>query len=166
MTSPNGGNEITRRTFLGRIIGIISGVIAAAVATPLVGYFLSPMWKKDTPTLTAIAGVSEIPIGEPTYVTYEERVRQGWYTTTLSKGAWVVNKDGNEFVLFDPRCTHLNCPYYWDKANNRFQCPCHDGRFDINGNVIGGPPPRPLDKIPFHIDNGIIVVGGTTRVGT
>jgi len=55
---------------------------------------------------------------------------------------WILNKDGKNFVVFDPRCTHLNCPYYWDKQANRFHCPCHDGRFDIDGNVIGGPPPR------------------------
>ena len=93
-------------------------------------------------------------------MTYEERIRDGWYISTLSKGAWVVTKDGKEFVAFDPHCTHLNCPYYWDKEKKRFQCPCHDGRFDIDGKVIGGPPPRPLDRLEIIIQDGNILSTG------
>ncbi len=155
-----GDNQISRRKFLGYIIGGISGVVAAAVATPLVGYFLSPAWKKKKTLLTPIANVNDIPAGQPLYVTYEQRVRDGWYISTLSKGAWVVNKDGKEIIVFDPRCTHLNCPYYWDKEKQIFYCPCHDGRFDIDGNVTGGPPPRPLDRLEFSIEDGNILVSG------
>ncbi len=163
MASNAGNTQITRRKFLGRIIAGISGVIGVAVASPLIGYFLSPAWKKSSSQFTPIARVSDIPAGQPTFVTYEEREKDGWYISTLSKGAWVVNKDGKEFIVYDPRCTHLNCPYYWDKQNNRFQCPCHDGRFDIDGNVIGGPPPRPLDRLEFRIEEGTILVGGIIR---
>ncbi len=157
--NPN-GREVSRRRFLGFLIGGISGVVGVAVATPLIGYFLSPAWRKSKPLLTPIATTDEIPVGQPIYVTYEQRIRDGWYVTTLSKGAWVVNKDNNEFVIFDPRCTHLNCPYYWDKEEEIFKCPCHDGRFDIDGNVTGGPPPRPLDRLEFTIEEGNLNVTG------
>ncbi len=156
--------QITRRKFLANVVGAIGGVIAAVVAVPLIGYFLSPTWGKSKPLLTPIANTSQIPIGEPTFVTYEERIRDGWYISTLSKGAWVVNKD-SEFIIFDPRCTHLNCPYYWDKQRQIFQCPCHDGRFDINGNVLGGPPPRPWDRLAFTIENDTILVGDIIKAG-
>ena len=152
--------EVTRRKFFSYIIGGISGLIAAVVAVPLVGYFLSPAWKKTTPLLTPIARTSDIPVGQPTFVTYEQRIRDGWYISTLSKGAWVVNKDNNEFIAFDPRCTHLNCPYYWDKEKQLFHCPCHDGSFDIDGNVVGGPPPRPLDRLKITIEGENILASG------
>lgn len=158
-------NGITRRSFLARIIAIISGIIGVAVATPLIGYFLSPAWKRTVTPFTAIARTGDIPRGEPAFVTYEERARDGWFVSTLSKGAWVVNKDGKEFIVLDPRCTHLNCPYYWDKDNKRFQCPCHDGRFDIDGNVTGGPPPRPLDRLESRLEGDVILVGGVVRSG-
>jgi menaquinol-cytochrome c reductase iron-sulfur subunit len=135
------------------------------VASPLIGYFLSPAWKKSTPLLTPIARTSDIPIGQPTFVTYEQRIRDGWYISTLSRGTWVVNKDGKQFIAFDPRCTHLNCPYYWDKEKQQFLCPCHDGLFDIDGNVTGGPPPRPLDRLEITIDEGNIMVSGELITG-
>ncbi len=160
MASEEDNKQITRRRFLGYVIGGISGIIGAAIATPLIGYFLSPAWKKSNPLLTPIAEVSNIPIGEPTYITYEQRLRDGWYITTLSRGAWVVNKGQNDINVFDPHCTHLNCPYYWDKEKQIFQCPCHGGEFDINGNVLAGPPPRPLDRLEFDIEKGTIVVTG------
>ncbi len=80
MDSRSSSAPVTRRRFLGYVIGGVSGVIAAAVATPLIGYFVSPIWKKSKPIGSPIARVNEIPIGEPKFVTYEERVRDGWGT--------------------------------------------------------------------------------------
>ncbi len=96
-----GKTQISRRKFLGYAIGGIGGIIGAVVAWPLVGYFLSPAWRKSTPSLIPVARTSDIPIGEPTFVTYEEGIRDGWYVSTLGKGAWVVNKGGTEFIVFD-----------------------------------------------------------------
>ena len=158
MSNGSSKTEISRRKFLSYIVGGIGGAIGAVIATPLVGYFLSPAWKKSAPLLTPIARTTDIPVGQPTFVTYEHRVRDGWYISTLSKGSWIVSKDGTEFTAFDPRCTHLNCPYFWDKEKKVFLCPCHDGVFDIDGNVLSGPPPRPLDKLKVTIDNGTILI--------
>ncbi len=83
MVSNAGDTQITRRKFLGRIIASIGGVIGVAVAFPLIGYFLSPAWKKSTTQFTVIARVVDIPVGQPTFVTYEERARDGWYVSTL-----------------------------------------------------------------------------------
>jgi len=151
--------QTKRRRLLSYVIGAIIAVLIVAVGIPLVGYFLSPAWKKSTPTLTPVASTTDIPVGVPTFVTYEERVRDGWYVSTLSEGTWVVNKDNQEIIAFDPHCTHLRCPYYWDDGCNCFHCPCHEGLFDISGRVIGGPPPRPLDRLEVSIEDGTILVG-------
>lgn len=157
--------QMSRRKFLGYLIGGIGGVIGVVVATPLVGYFLSPAWGKSKSLLTPIARTSDIPVGVPTFVTYEERMRDGWFVSTSSKGAWVVTRDGKEFIVFDPRCTHLNCPFYWDKQKEIFLCPCHDGRFDIDGNVTGGPPPRPLDRLEVMVKDDTILLSGRIATG-
>ena len=151
--------QVSRRKFLKGIFGAISGVIGVTIATPLIGYFLSPAWRKRKKIPVAIARIKDIPVNQPTFVTYEERTNDGWYVTTLSKGAWIVNKDNKDVTVFDPRCTHLNCPYYWDKKAKIFNCPCHDGKFDIDGNVIGGPPPRPLDRIQIDVAEDTIFTG-------
>ena len=55
-------------------------------------------------------------------------------------------------------CTHLGCTVYWEKDKKEFYCPCHQGRFDQNGNVISGPPPRPLDSYRVEIeDNNVFI---------
>ena len=51
--------------------------------------------------------------------------------------------DGN-IVAFVPNCTHHLCLYDWDSARTQFRCRCHPGTFDVEGRVLGGPPPRPL----------------------
>lgn len=50
-------------------------------------------------------------------------------------------------------CTHLGCTVYWEKDNKEFYCPCHQGRFDQDGNVVSGPPPRALDSYKVEIQD-------------
>ena len=64
-----------------------------------------------------------------------------------SGGAWLVLAPDGTVTAFDPRCTHAACLYDWDPANQRFDCRCHDGWFDLTGKVISGPPPRPLNRM-------------------
>lgn len=55
--------------------------------------------------------------------------------------------DGN-YYAFEQQCTHLTCPVFYAKENDRIECPCHEGGFDVHtGNVLYGPPPRPLGQI-------------------
>lgn len=56
-------------------------------------------------------------------------------------------------------CTHFGCPVEWREADGRYQCPCHDGRYDADGRVLQGPPPRPLRKIPVRIEGDELVLG-------
>jgi Rieske Fe-S protein len=166
MKSEDNIEGISRRKFLGNAVKGIGGIIALAVATPLAGYFLSPIWKKSKPELTPIGTVSQIPENIPTYVTYELRVRDGWYVTTVSQAVWAVNKGNGNLTIFDPRCTHLNCPYYWDDKKNLFTCPCHGGVYSIDGKVLAGPPPRPLDRLEYVIQDGTILLSGKIIRGT
>jgi cytochrome b6-f complex iron-sulfur subunit len=56
-------------------------------------------------------------------------------------------------------CTHLGCLVKYDKERQIFICPCHAGVFDLEGNVISGPPPRPLEKFAVRVDGDNIVIG-------
>ncbi|RME66309.1 MAG: hypothetical protein D6778_04940 [Nitrospirae bacterium] len=58
-----------------------------------------------------------------------------------------------------PVCTHLGCLVNWNYLKGEFQCPCHGGRYDIKGRVIGGPPPRPLTRLPLKIEGEKVLVG-------
>lgn len=62
-------------------------------------------------------------------------------------------------VVFSSVCTHLGCMVNWDNNKKEFLCPCHGGKYDINGEVISGPPPGPLMKLPLEIRDGKVYVG-------
>lgn len=59
----------------------------------------------------------------------------------------LLGRRDDELVAFDARCTHLACPVAYDKTSNGFACPCHGGKFDCDGKVTAGPPPRPLVQL-------------------
>ncbi len=157
--------EVTRRQFLTYIVAGSAGLIAAALATPVAGYFFSPAWKKQPTQTVPVTQTSQIPVGQPTFIRFEQRVPDAWVVTTESEGVWVVTKDGKNFTVFDPHCTHLRCPYSWDDSQKMFVCPCHGGKFDIDGKVLAGPPPRPLDRLEFLIQQGEIELTGNIVKG-
>jgi quinol---cytochrome c reductase iron-sulfur subunit, bacillus type len=72
---------------------------------------------------------------------------------------YVVNNGNADFTIFDDHCTHLGCPFDWNKGDGKFECPCHNGVFDAQGRVLGGPPSRPLDRYEYKVENGVLFVG-------
>jgi nitrite reductase/ring-hydroxylating ferredoxin subunit len=82
------------------------------------------------------------------------------YPTENDTAILVRDRDG-EYYAYGQKCTHLTCPVYYEKQRNRLECPCHEGGFDVKtGNVLYGPPPRPLDKIEIEV-----VVGEVWAIG-
>jgi Rieske Fe-S protein len=89
------------------------------------------------------------------------------YPTTKDSAILVRTLDG-ELHAFGQKCTHLSCPVYFERAHQRLECPCHDGAFDVKtGNVLFGPPPRPLDPIKLEVrpDGEVWAVGREASSG-
>ena len=73
------------------------------------------------------------------------------YPTTNDSAILIRTLDG-ELHAFGQKCTHLSCPVYFERAHQHLECPCHEGAFDAKtGNVLYGPPPRPLDPIKLEV---------------
>lgn len=71
--------------------------------------------------------------------------------------AILIRAADSKYYAFEQKCTHLTCPVYYAKENDRIECPCHEGGFDVHtGNVLYGPPPRPLGRIEIEERNGQI----------
>jgi Rieske Fe-S protein len=70
----------------------------------------------------------------------------------------LINTINNELLAFNAVCTHLNCTVQYDPLARYIWCACHNGHFDLNGNVISGPPPRPLEKYNVNIRGEDVVV--------
>ncbi len=70
-----------------------------------------------------------------------------------------LKKDDKGLAVFSPFCTHLGCLVKWNNIQKEFICACHGGRFDVEGKVIAGPPPMPLERLPFDIKDGKVYIG-------
>lgn len=165
-------NAISRRNLLKYSIGGIASLIFAALAAPLARYFFSPALESaEGGEWMVIARTTEIPVGKPMRVEYEERKKDSWIVTTRRKAAWIVTQDGQNFTVYDPHCTHLGCPYTWmetgewNKGQPHFHSPCHDGIFAFDGTVVSGPPPRPLDRVLSKVEGDAIMVKDVVILG-
>lgn len=73
----------------------------------------------------------------------------------------MVRTSGENFVAYSQKCTHLSCPVHFSNTTRRLECPCHEGAFSVEtGEVIKGPPPRPLPRIVLERQNGVLVATG------
>ncbi len=153
------GDEIGRRKFLTGIIGVVAGAVAALVGLPAIGYLISPGIKKQNEDQWLTLGpVSALQPGVPTGFPFSRRIRDGWVESTQTGVAYVVTEDGQDFKVFSNACTHLACRVTWNEERGGFFCPCHDGLFGLNGEVLEGPPPRPLDQFETKLENGQIAI--------
>lgn len=76
------------------------------------------------------------------------------YPTERDSAILIRTADG-AYRAYGQKCTHLSCPVYYSRDHHRLECPCHEGAFDVaTGNVLYGPPPRPLDKIEVEMRDG------------
>ncbi|OGS04707.1 MAG: hypothetical protein A3G41_00420 [Elusimicrobia bacterium RIFCSPLOWO2_12_FULL_59_9] len=144
-------NEVSRRTFLQWIIASLSAAIGLVLGGTGTGYFLSPAFKKEDEGWIDVGSVREVSRGAPVKLEFTQRKKDGWMTVETRSSAWFLTSNGRDFVAFDPRCTHLGCPYRWDADKKQFLCPCHTATFAVDGRVVSGPPPRPLDRFPVKV---------------
>lgn len=80
---------------------------------------------------------------------------------TEKDSAILIRTETGEFHAYGQKCTHLACPVYFERQHKRLECPCHEGAFDVTtGNVLYGPPPRPLDVIEIEMRNGEVWATG------
>jgi len=69
--------------------------------------------------------------------------------------AILIRTADGTYHAYGQQCTHLSCPVYYARDHQRLECPCHEGAFDAaTGNVLYGPPPRPLDVIEVDVRDG------------
>jgi len=94
-----------------------------------------------------IIAADQIAVGEAHYFKYPE-----------DDHAILLRLGEDRYVAYNGICTHLSCEVYWDANERQLICPCHNGLFDAeSGDVVAGPPPRPLPKIELEHRNGMIV---------
>jgi menaquinol-cytochrome c reductase iron-sulfur subunit len=151
--SPVAG-ETARRTFLAQVIGACIAFVGALLGIPAIGAIVGPALKPQETQWLSLGSPDTFQEGIPKAVNLTVVIRDGWIETTSVKGTWVVRQPGGQFVVFNGRCTHLGCAYSWQPEQGQFACPCHAGVFGVDGKVLAGPPPRPLDRLETRLEGG------------
>lgn len=166
---PELSSDISRRKFLTSSILLLSGAMSSVLGWNIGRYFISPAWKRIKEEWVEVVSLEALPKGIPTKMDYIQRKTDGWMMVEGMNSVWLLRED-DKITAFNPKCTHLGCPYHWDDEKNVFVCPCHTAVFSKTGEVISGPPPRPLDHFPVKVENGTVIIlpdskGGTSNEG-
>ncbi|HKE22710.1 MAG TPA: Rieske (2Fe-2S) protein [Bryobacteraceae bacterium] len=95
-----------------------------------------------------IAAMDAIPVGGVKMFSYP----------TANDPCILVRLAVDRFVAFSQKCTHLSCAVYFEREQNRLECPCHQGFFSIeDGSVLQGPPQRPLPRVVLEKQDALLV---------
>jgi cytochrome b6-f complex iron-sulfur subunit len=134
-----------RRSFLGLAwLGI--GFAALGEGAWIVASFLKPRPR-------ALKGGGNLVVAGPS-----DGFARGSVTAFPAGKFYLVRLQDGGFLALHRQCTHLGCSVPWDEASGRFACPCHASVFDLRGDVLAPPAPRPLDLFAVRIENGIVKV--------
>jgi cytochrome b6-f complex iron-sulfur subunit len=129
-------------------VWLLLGGVALAEAVWVVSDFFKPRRRRATDdSASSVIVAGPIDRFEPGSVTAFPEGR--FYLARLADGG---------FLALHRECTHLGCTVPWVAAEDRFVCPCHASSFDITGDVLSPPAPRPLDIFPVRIENDIVKV--------
>jgi menaquinol-cytochrome c reductase iron-sulfur subunit len=159
---PDEKKQISRRDFMKITIGAIGGLIGLGFGIPAIGYILTPaLAKGQTQQWIQLGSTSKIELGKPTLFKFKVSRQTGWITNEEELSVYILTEDGREFAAMSNVCTHLGCRIRWITDQNQYVCPCHNGVFDKNGNVVSGPPPRSLDTYQTKVENDqLFILGG------
>jgi len=137
---------MNRRNVLKTILSFIPLGVAGAGFAAMGIRFITPVKRKYERRIFTLH-LNELPLNE-------SRI----FHDLKGKELMMVRTGEQEIKALSTVCTHLGCSVKWQKDKGQFYCPCHNARFDKNGEVLEGPPPAPLDtyKVEIAGDNVFI----------
>jgi cytochrome b6-f complex iron-sulfur subunit len=146
-SAPPAGEATSRRSFLTWLSRAFLGLWGLGAAGVVGAYLKAPERRESAGGRIVKAGqLDEFRVGEG------RLVRHG--VTPF----YLVRVDETRVVALSAVCTHVRCILGFDRERRGLVCPCHDGRFDLAGNVLSGPPPRPLPSYEVSVRAGEVFV--------
>ena len=141
----------TRRRFTTWLLSTSLGAFAVSVLYPITRYLVPPSIGESSAASVTLALKPD-----------ELKPNTGQIVKFGSRPAIVIRTPAGELRAFSAVCTHLNCTVQYRPDLGNIWCACHNGRFDLKGQNIAGPPPRPLDAYVVNVRGAQIVVSKAT----
>jgi len=125
-----------------------SGIIASLAS------FLYPVAKFLRPPRVPEAPVNEVRVPGASQITPNTAriVKFG------TRPVLLIRVNETKWRAFGATCTHLNCTVQYRSESQQIWCACHNGFYDLNGRVVSGPPPRPLDEFVVRARGDEVVI--------
>lgn len=139
----------SRRRLLSRLMRLLGGVAVLEAGWVAMSVLASGRRKKP-----AADGPGVIIAGPV------DRFEPGSVTAFADGKFYLARLEDGGFLALHRKCTHLGCSVPWIVDEQRFACPCHASAFNIRGDVVNAPAPRPLDLF------AVVIIEGVVRVDT
>lgn len=143
---PEYSDKKSRRDFLNYILSVGFLGWMGAILYPLYSYLVPP----KSPDVD----VSNISIGKASEM---ENNSSKMFKIGNKPGILIKTNEG-ELKAFSATCTHLDCTVQLKKDENLIWCACHNGKYDLNGSNVSGPPPKPLTRFNVVVQKDEIFV--------
>ena len=140
-------NQTSRRGFLNKL-WVMLGIVALGELLWMAFSFIrpkkGPLSENPATTIMSAGSIESFSAGS---------------VTAFQRGPfYLVRLEDEGYLALSCKCTHLGCTVPWREDEGQFHCPCHSSLFSRQGEVIGGPAPRPLDLFPVSLRDGDLVV--------
>ena len=128
-----------RRSFLDVLLTVGFVSTAAAIAYPVARYLVPPE-SGEAATNSVVAGKAAAL-----------KPNSGMIFPFGSKPAIVVRAADGQMSAFSAVCTHLECTVQFKPDTSQIWCACHNGLYDLAGNVVSGTRPRNLERFTVNL---------------
>jgi Rieske Fe-S protein len=145
------GSEVSpsKRSTLKRLLGGSVAALGASILYPIVSYLKPPPATGEAVSSVKVGLLDDIAPGSGTLFRFG------------NEPGLLLRLDDGSLRAFSATCTHLDCTVQYRKDMGLIWCACHNGKYDLNGRNIDGPPPRPLDKFKVVVKGGEVYVTAT-----
>jgi cytochrome b6-f complex iron-sulfur subunit len=135
-----------RRTLIRWLLG---GGFTASIAS-----FVYPAIQFMNPPEVPEASVNEVSAGK----VQDLKTNAGKIVRFGSRPALLVRVGETQWRAYSAVCTHLNCTVQYRDSTHQIWCACHNGTYDLNGHVVSGPPPAPLEEYAVRVRGDEVVI--------
>ena len=144
-----GGDE-GRRDFLKMALGAGALASLGAVLYPVIAYLKPPKQAEVEVTSVKVGKLAAIEKDSGTIVRFG------------SKPVILIRSAAGDLRALSATCTHLDCTVQYRKDLGVIWCACHNGKYDLTGRNISGPPPRPLDEYRVVVQGDEVFISRKT----
>jgi Rieske Fe-S protein len=145
-TDSAGPTDRSRRRFLDYLLGTSTFATLAAILYPIFKFMVPPQVVEAQANSVSVGKNADFP------------TNTGKIFKFGSKPGIMIRTETGDLKAFSASCTHLDCIVQYDPGSKEIVCACHNGKYDLTGKNVSGPPPRPLEEFTVNVRGDDITV--------